>query len=130
MNAMNATLGWLLALAALIVGYMSYGGQGLVLALTVIAFWLLLQFSRTLRVMRMAAQAPVGHVANAVMFNAQLSVGLRLPQVIAITKSLGRKLADASVETWAWGDPGGDEVHVQFDASGRCRGWQLHRQTP
>jgi hypothetical protein len=127
---MNATLGWLLALAALVVGYMSYGWQGLVLALTVIAFWLLLQFSRTLRVMRMAAQAPVGHVANAVMFNAQLSVGLRLPQVIALTKSLGRKLADASVETWVWADAGGDEVQVQFDASGRCRGWQLHRQAP
>jgi hypothetical protein len=125
---MHPILTWLLPLAALGVGFRVYGWPGVVLALTVIAFWLLLQFSRTLRVMRLAAQAPVGHVANAVMFNAKLSRGLRLPQVIALTKSLGRQAPDTPVETWVWADAGGDEVHVQFDASGRCSGWQLHRQ--
>jgi uncharacterized protein (DUF58 family) len=125
---MNQIVAWVLALVALAVGYRFYGWPGIVLAVTVIAFWLVLQFSRTLRVMRMAAQSPVGHVANAVMFNAKLSVGLRLPQVIALTKSLGRKVVDAPVETWAWADAGGDEVQVQLDASGRCRQWQLKRQ--
>lgn len=124
---MNATIEWLLALAALVLGYLVYGWQGLVLAITVIAFWLLLQFSRTLRVMRLAAQAPIGHVGNAVMLNAQLSQGMRLPQVIALTKSLGRRVAGAPIETWAWSDANGDEVQVQFDKAGRCCDWQLHR---
>jgi hypothetical protein len=119
------TVGGALALAALAAGYWSYGWRGLVLALTVIAFWLLLQFSRTLRVLRRAAQSPLGHVDNAVMFNAQLSVGLRLPEVIAMTRSLGRKVSDEP-ELFAWRDGGGDEVELTF-ADGRCTGWQLRR---
>jgi hypothetical protein len=125
---MNASAQWLLALAALVLGWGVYGWQGLVLAVTVIAFWLLLQFSRSLRVMRLAAQAPIGRVGNAVMLNAQLSPGMRLPQIIVLTKSLGRRLGDAPIETWAWQDANGDEVQVQFDKNGRCCGHQLHRQ--
>jgi hypothetical protein len=118
-------LGLVLALAALAAGYWSYGWRGLVLALTVIAFWLLLQFSRTLRVLRGAAKSPVGHVDNAVMFNARLSAGLRLPQVIALTRSLGRKVSDEP-EMLAWCDGGGDEVELTF-VDGRCTQWQLRR---
>lgn len=123
---MNATTEWLLAVAALILGYGVYGWQGAVLALTVIAFWLLLQFSRTLRVLRIAAQSPVGQVANAVMLHAQLRAGMRLPQVIALTRSLGRQVAGAPQETWAWRDGQGDEVQVRF-ADGRCVDWHLRR---
>jgi hypothetical protein len=123
---MNATTEWLLAVAALILGYGVYGWQGAVLALTVIAFWLLLQFSRTLRVLRIAAQSPVGQVANAVMLHAQLRVGMRLPQVIALTRSLGQQVAEAPQETWAWRDGQGDEVAVTF-ANGRCVDWHLQR---
>jgi hypothetical protein len=123
---MNPLVGWVLAAAALVAGYMGYGWRGLVLALTVIAFWLLLQFSRTLRTLRLAAQSPVGHVANAVMLHAQLKKGLRLPQVIALTRSLGRKVIEQP-ETFAWQDAGGDTMQVVFDASGRCTAWQLLR---
>ncbi len=121
-------IGGLLAVAALGVGYRFYGGPGVALAITVIAFWLLLQFSRTLRVLRLAAGSPVGHVPNAVMFNAKLRAGLRLPHVIALTRSLGRKVVDAPMDTWAWADAAGDEVQVQFDTSGRCCRWQLQRR--
>jgi hypothetical protein len=123
---MNSLAGWALAVLALAVGYAGYGGRGVVLALTVIAFWLLLQFSRTLRTLRLAAQSPVGHVANAVMLNAKLQPGLRLPQIIALTRSLGRKAVDTP-ETFAWQDAGGDEVEVEFDAAGRCTVWRLRR---
>ena len=122
---MSAVVGWSLAAAALLVGWFGYGWRGLVLALTVLAFWLLLQFSRTLRVLRAAAQSPVGHVASAVMLHARLHQGMRLTEVIGITRSLGRKLAD-NPETFAWRDAGSDEVEVEF-AAGRCTQWRLHR---
>ena len=123
---MSAVIGWTLAAGALLVGWFGYGWRGLVLALTVLAFWLLLQFSRTVRVLRAAAQSPVGHVASAVMLQARLHQGMRLTEVIGITRSLGRKLAD-DPETFAWRDAGGDEVEVEF-AAGRCAQWRLRRQ--
>lgn len=125
---MSGVVGWALAVAAFVVGYWSYGWRGIVLAITVVAFWLLLQFSRSLRVLRSAAQSPVGHVDNAVMLHARLRTGMRLPEVIALTRSLGRKLRD-DPETFVWRDSGGDEVSLEFVA-GRCRRWQLERATP
>jgi hypothetical protein len=121
-----AVIGWALAAAALLAGWLGYGWRGLVLALSVIAFWLLLQFSRTLRLLRNAAQSPLGHVDSAVMLNARLSVGLRLPDVIGMTRSLGRKVSDEP-EVFAWRDGGGDEVEATFEG-GRCTRWQLRRQ--
>jgi hypothetical protein len=120
-----AVIGWALAVAALGVGWLAYGWRGLVLALSVVAFWLLLQFSRSLRALRNAAQSPVGHVDNAVMFNAKLHAGMRLPQVIALTRSLGRKESDHP-EVFVWRDGGGDEVELVFEA-GRCTRWELRR---
>jgi hypothetical protein len=121
----SAALGWALAAAALAAGWFAYGWRGVVLAITVIMFWLLLQFSRTLRVLRGAASSPLGHVDNAVMLNAKLRTGMRLPEVIAMTRSLGRKVAEVP-ETFAWGDSGGDEVWLEF-VDGRCTRWTLKR---
>jgi hypothetical protein len=116
-----------MAAAALVAGWFGYGWRGIALALSVIAFWLLLQFSRTLRLLRNAAQSPLGHVNSAVMFNARLSVGLRLPEVVGMTRSLGRKVSDEP-EVFAWRDGGGDEVEVTFEG-GRCTLWQLRRHS-
>ena len=88
---MDARIGWALAGAAMAVGWFSYGWQGFVLALTVVVFWLLLPFSRALRVMRRAAQAPVGKVQSAVMLHAKLNKGMRMLDIVAISRSLGRK---------------------------------------
>jgi hypothetical protein len=117
--------GWLLAAAALGVGWWSYGWRGVVLALTVTAFWMLLQLSRTLRLMRQAAEAPLGHVASAVMFHARLRAGLSLADVIRSAGSLGRKVKD-DPQTFAWADPGDACVEVEF-VSGRCSSWRLRR---
>ncbi len=125
MAAMHQAASALLALGALLAGWFAYGWRGLVLAVTVIAFWLLLQFSRALRVLRAAANAPVGHVASAVMLHAKMRRGMRLPAVIGLTGSLGRKVADAP-ETFAWRDASGDEVRCEFVA-GRCTRWVLSR---
>ena len=122
---MSTTLGWGLAAAALIAGYFAYGWPGVVLAVTATMFLLLLQFSRALRAMRLAAQAPVGHVPSAVMLHARLREGMRLTEVIKLTLSLGRKVRDEP-ETFAWRDASGAEVEVEF-VEGLCRGWRLTR---
>ncbi len=122
---MSAMLGWSLALTAFAVGGYLYGWRGLALALTVVAFWLLLQFSRSLRVLRRAGANPVGHVPSAVMLVTQLSAGMTLMQVVSLTASLGRKLAEAP-ETWGWEDPGGAKAELVFEAAKLAR-WSVTR---
>ena len=97
----------------------------LAVALTVLVFWLLLQFNRAMRVMKNAGNAPVGHIDSAVMVNAQLREGMQMLQVVTLTRSLGRRVGD-SPEVWAWADAGACEVQVRFE-HGRCKRWVLTR---
>lgn len=122
---MNPIVGWGLAFVALVAGWYSYGWQGVVLVVTAIVFWLLLQFSRALRVMKNAATAPKGQIGSAVMLNAKLKAGMTLMQVIGLTRSLGVRVAE-SPETWAWHDGGDSRVTLVFE-SGRLQRWQLTR---
>ena len=122
---MNPVIGWGLAFAALLAGWFSYGWPGLALAFTVIVFWLLIQFNRSVRVMRDAGEAPIGHVPSAVMLHAKLRVGLPMLQVVRLTRSLGKRLSE-SPEVWVWADESGADVHVVFD-KGVCTGWTLNR---
>ncbi|WP_374675594.1 hypothetical protein [Ideonella sp.] len=117
--------GWALAVAAVAVGHVQWGWRGVVLALTVVVFWLLLQFSRALRAMRAAAGAPVGTVASAVMLHARLKPGMTLPQILPLTGSLGRRLAEEP-DTYAWTDASGARVEVVL-VHGRVTQWQLQR---
>ena len=122
---MNPVIGWSLAVLAVALAWMQWGWPGVLLAVSVIVFWLLLQFSRVLRVMRQAAQAPVGHVASAVMLHARLAQGMRLVDILPLTRSLGEKVAD-DPETFVWRDASGASVRVEL-VQGRCRQWQLVR---
>lgn len=122
---MNAALGWALAGTAFVAGYMLYGWHGLLLAFTIVVFWLLLQFSRSLRALRDAAQRPVASVPSAVMLHARLAKGMRLVQILKLTRSLGAKLSDEP-EVYVWRDDGGDEVRVEL-RGGKLAGWTLHR---
>ena len=125
----SAWVGWALAAAALVAGWFSYGWPGVVLAVTVIVFWLLLQFSRALRVLRVAGANPVGQVANAVMLHARLKPGMRLPEVLVLTRALGQKVSEdtaAATESWAWTDAGGDTVQLTL-RDGRLERWELQR---
>lgn len=118
-----------LAVAAIAIGYTLYGWPGIILAFTMIVFWLLLQFSRALRVMRTAATRPVGLVDSALMVHTRIERGMKMLQVLKQTRSLGRRLPHASPgahETWEWRDSGGDSVVVDF-ARGRCVGASLVR---
>jgi hypothetical protein len=122
---MNPIVGWALAAIGLAAGWRGYGWPGLALGFSVIVFWLLMQFSRSLKVMRGAAGAPIGHIDSAVMLNAKLRRGLPMMQVVALTRSLGKRIAEQP-ETWAWADASGAELRVVFD-NGRCTRWQLTR---
>ena len=122
---MNATVGWGLAVMAVALGYMMWGWQGVLLAASVIVFWLLLQFSRALRAMRTAGSAPVGQVPSAVMLHSKLSKGMRLTQILPITRSLGHKVAD-DPETYTWTDDANVVVRVEF-VDGKVSRWELDR---
>ena len=111
---MNPILGWALAVLLVAFAWQSYGWQGVAVAISAIVFWLLLQFNRSVRVMKNAGEAPVGHIPSAVMLNAKLKPGMTLLQVIALTKSLGQRL-DEAAEQWAWADEGGSRVTLQFE---------------
>jgi len=126
---MNPVATWGLAAAALVAGWFGGGWQGLVLAVTVIVFWLLLQFSRALRAMRKASSAPLGRVASAVMLHSKLREGMTLVQVLALTGSLGERVApsaDGAEESWRWCDAGDASVTVHL-RGGRTRHWALQR---
>lgn len=123
---MNPMMGWVLAVAALIAGWTSYGWQGVILALSVIVFWLLLQFSRALRAMRNASGAPVGHIGSAVMLQSKLRPGMTMLKVVGMTRSLGRKRDDLGPDVWAWQDEGGSSVTLSFEG-GRLVRWELRR---
>jgi hypothetical protein len=121
----NAVVGWLLAAGALALGYLQWGWPGVALAVTLIVFWLLLQFSRALRALRKAGHAPVGHIDNAVMLHARLQRGQRLPQILALTRSLGHKRGD-DPEAFEWRDAGGDAVRIEL-VDGKLAHWELQR---
>ena len=123
---MNAWIGTGLALAALILGGRLLGWQGAIFATTGIIFWLLLQMSRLMRVMKVAGAAPMGSVANAVMLNSKLHVGMKLVDLIKLAGSLGLKQAP---ETFIWRDAAGDAVEVVL-RKGKLAEWRLLRAAP
>ena len=144
---MNTTIGWALAVLAVAVGYAQWGWPGVVLAVTVVVFWLLLQFSRALRIMRQAGGAPVGAVDSAVMLHAKLRRGMRLLEIIPLTRSLGAKVDDPGasgrtdgearsrsgpvIECFRWADSSGASVTLEL-VDGRLQRWSLarHDETP
>lgn len=124
-------LGWALAGLALVAGYAGWGWRGLVLALTVIVFWLLLQFNRAVRAMRNAAHAPIGSVPSAVMLHTKLKVGMALIEILPITGSLGKLQPGAGAageEHYVWQDAGGRRL-VAVLQDGRLRSWELSADT-
>ena len=65
------------------------GLPGVALAVGGIVMWMLLHFTRLMRVLQGAANRPVGYCDSAVMLNAKLKTGVTLMHVIAMTRALG-----------------------------------------
>ena len=122
---MNAKLGWTLAIAAMVLATMLYGLQGFLAALSLTVFWLLLQFSRAMRVMRRAAERPKGRVGSVVMLQSKLKKGTPMLNVVAHAGTLGDKVEGGGDDVWAWADDGA-RLTLYFD-NGTLSRWQLDR---
>lgn len=121
----DAMLSWVLGVAAVLVGYVQWGWQGVVFATTLVVFWMLLQFSRALRAMREAASAPVGSVDSAVMLHSRLKRGMNLTDILRLTRSLGRQVSTMP-ETFEWADNSGARISAEM-LDGRLANWDLIR---
>jgi hypothetical protein len=121
----------LAGLALLGMAWYTYGWGGLALVSGGILMWVLLQFNRTVHVLRKAKNRPIGYVGSAVMLNAKLKKGLPLLHVIAITQALGERLSPEGEarEVLRWTD--GSQSHVTCDfVNGKLVEWTLVRPTP
>ena len=125
---MRPAVGWILAAGFAFVAYSLYGWRGLAFAVSLSAFGLLLQFNRTIRVMRVAAENPLARIANAVMFQAGLREGMSMLQVVRTTRTLGRRV-ESGADDWLWSDASGDSVRLHFER-GRLASWRLERGGP
>lgn len=125
---MNPWIGWGLAAVGVALAWTQYGWRGVVFAVSLIVFWLLLQFSRALRAMKNAGAAPIGRVGSAVMLHARLKTGMTLLQVIQLTRSLGQRLGEEGhdPERWQWADDGGSVVTLEL-RRGRLAAWTIAR---
>lgn len=93
-----------------------YGGLGVLLAFSLLMFWLTIQFSQTMRVLKRAAGQPKGTVAHALKLHVKLKPGMKLLSVIGLTGSLGEMLSEpeAQPEVFRWTDATGASVTGHF----------------
>ena len=113
------------------VAFKSYGWLGVAGATALLMMWMLLHFTRTLQVLKRAANRPVGYVDSAVMLNAKLRKGATLLHVVAMTRALGELLTpkDTQPEQFRWTD--GTQSHVTcLFVGGKLQQWELVRPAP
>ena len=94
----------------------AFGFKGLLVSVGVLSMWFLLHWTRTMQVLRRAAERPIGYVASAVMLNAKLKPGVTLMHVIAMTRALGKlqTVKDVQPEVFRWTDGTGSHVTCTF----------------
>jgi hypothetical protein len=117
-------LGVLLVAAAWRAG----GWPGVALAAGGIVMWMLLHFTRLMKVLQGASARPVGWCDSAVMLNAKLRPGVNLLHVVALTRALGEQLSekDAQPEVFRWTDGTASHVTCEF-RGGKLAKWELVR---
>jgi hypothetical protein len=117
-----------LMVVAIAAAFRGYGWPGVAFVVSVMALWMLLNFNRTMQVMRRAADRPIGFVGSAVMLNAKLKPGMTLLHVVAMTRALGelRSPQDEQPELYRWTDAGGSYVDCTF-VSGKVSQWTMSR---
>ena len=104
------------------------GWTGMALVATGLVMWALLHYNRIMRVLKRAAERPVGYVGSAVMLNARLKPGVNLLHVTAMTDALGERLSaeEEQPEVYRWTDGGASSVTAEFD-NGKLVKWTLVR---
>jgi hypothetical protein len=120
-----------LGAALLVAAWRAYGWAGVALIVSGIVMWVLLHFNRLMKVLRRAAERPIGYVDSAVMFNAKLKAGVNLLHVLAMTRALGERLSpeDEQPEIFRWTDGAQSRVTCEFN-NGKLVKWTLFRPSP
>lgn len=118
----------LLVIGLLAVAWHQYGWPGVAAVGGGLMMWLLLHVTRLMTVMQRAAKRPIGWVASAVMLNAKLKPGQSLMHVVAMTRSLGKRLTPEgeTPERYRWTDNGASFVEVSL-VGGKVDRWSLTR---
>lgn len=130
---MNLQKLWLpvLGVALVVFAYRGYGWPGVALVVGGIVMWMLLHFTRMMKVLQRAADRPVGWVDSAVMLNARLKPGVNLMYVVTLTRALGEQLSpkEQQPEVYRWTDGSASSVTCEF-AQGKLVKWELFRPSP
>lgn len=118
----------ILGVAVVALAWRAYGWAGVALAVGGIVMWMLLHFTRLMKVLHGASSRPVGYCDSAVMLNAKLRPGVNLLHVVAMTRALGEQMSekDTQPEVFRWTDGGGSHVTCEF-RSGKLARWGLVR---
>lgn len=128
---LKSVVWWLLALAVPVLAWLQYGLPGLTLALGAVLFWLLLQFTRVMTVMKTAARRPKGYVRDAANLHRRLRLGVKLFDLVRATGSLGvlESPEGNQPEVFHWTDSGGVRLVCTFD-NGRLVAHEITRGEP
>jgi len=120
-----------LALALSYAAWRSYGLQGLLLAVLMLSFWLMLHFTKLMRLLRTVAARPMGRARDAAALHARLKPGMAMVDVIRLTLSIGqlRTPPDSEPEERHWADDSGQAVVCRFE-HGRLVSFRLELVSP
>ena len=118
----------ILGVVVVAVAYRGYGWPGVALAVGGIVMWMLLHFTRVMKVLQGASNRPIGYCDSAVMLNAKLRPGVNLLHVMALTKALGELVSpkDQQPEVYRWTDGTASHVTCEFQ-NGKLVKWELFR---
>ena len=118
----------ILGVVLVVLAWQGYGWAGVALVASGIVMWMLLHFTRMMKVLQRASQRPVGYCDSAVMLNAKLRPGVNLLHVVALTRALGEQLSpkDQQPEVFRWTDGSDSHVTCEF-ADGKLVKWELFR---
>jgi hypothetical protein len=117
-----------LGVAVVAVAWQSAGWAGVAMAAGGIVMWMLLHFTRMMKVLQRASNRPVGYVDSAVMLNAKLRPKVSLLHVLAMTRALGEQLSpkEEQPEVYRWTDGTASHVTCTF-LHGKLVTWELVR---
>jgi len=110
------------------IAWRGFGWPGVGLAVSGIVMWMLLHFTRMMKVLQRTSNRPVGWVDSAVMLNAKLRPGVNLLHVMAMTRALGEQVSpkEQQPELYRWTDGSGSHVTCEF-LRGKLVKWELFR---
>ncbi|MDB5751808.1 MAG: putative Glycerate kinase [Ramlibacter sp.] len=118
----------IVGVVVVVVGYRAAGWAGVAFAASGIVMWMLLHFTRLMKVLQRASERPVGYTDSAVMLNAKLQLKVNLLHVVAMTRAIGEQLSPKGEqpEVYRWTDNSGSHVTCEFRL-GKLVRWELVR---